>query len=201
MRLSGDLQTVYDEQHDQKRDTTVGAWKKRLWHWGGRSASGLSWYFSNTDSPWVRCHGKVGYERHLGDIVAPICSIKQGDWSFFLDDALAILLLYDWFYATANWPYRAPGMDFEFCMRSRGRCVFLGWLNVKAFALPPQQPGYFCVSCQSWWPSYECFRCSPFHVPSPPAFLYNLSIVLENVEISVVKQLILFLCVHFCSVK
>lgn len=45
MRLSGDVQTVRDEQHGRQRDTAVSAWKKLWWHRVGHSISELSCYF------------------------------------------------------------------------------------------------------------------------------------------------------------
>lgn len=70
-------------------------------------------------------------------------SSSEDDWSFTLDEALAIRHPYNQFYAIANWLNWVPDMDFKCFMGSSDSCIFIAGPNVKAFVLPPQKRGHF----------------------------------------------------------
>lgn len=138
MRPSADLPTVGDDRHGWGT-AAVSTWKKCWWYWGGPSVSELSYNFSDTDWPWVCYYYQLVYEQRLGEIAAHICCLSEDDWSSMLDDVLAISRAYDQFYTIENLAYWARDIELEFRKCHNCCCVFLGWNNVEAFALPPQQ--------------------------------------------------------------
>lgn len=57
-----------------------------------------------------------------------------------------------------TWNYWAPDMDFEIRKHSSARCMFIGWHNVEAFALPPQQRSAIYGRHLFRWPPYKSCR-------------------------------------------
>lgn len=94
---------------------------------GPLQCGGVELPFLNSDSPYVQCYEEERFQSRLEDVVAIIFNIDEDDWPFILDDVVSISHRCDLLYPVANWAYCALDMDFEMCMPSSSRYVFLGW--------------------------------------------------------------------------
>lgn len=108
----------------------MGALKKRCWHCSRCGTSELSCYFSNTDSPYIRCYEEVRHESKFVDVVAHVCSSTEDEPCFVLDEVLAKFCLYDAFSAIANWAYSVHDRASSFLWTAAAvGCFLLGAMS------------------------------------------------------------------------
>lgn len=135
MRLFGDALTLCDAWHGCKRDAAVGAWKNCWWHWVGRSAWILSFFFLNTDTPYVCFYEELGIKSALA--TSSFISSVSTRWivSLYFDDIIAFSRSWDSSYNVEKWTYWARDEYFDLGICSSGRFVFIGRHGVVAFSL------------------------------------------------------------------